>query len=464
MVNRLPDLEPPWAESPFPLAANQRGLDWIRDRDVECASPRDVKAIAAEAWRRQRAYVADRSEFYRDKLDPSADITTIDLDELNRLPFTTKKELQDARTMQPPFGTHLAAAPDAVKRIYQTSGTSGTPSIIALTRADIATWLAIGTRSYYATGLLPHNSVLTTFGAGPFVAGHTHGVIDALGARSVPVGPGDTARVVAAFESHLVDTMLTTPSFAMYLVDRFDRAGVDAAEFGLIHLILGGEPGGGLPSIRDRIEAAFSATVTEAMGLGDVSPSLFGECPAQRGLHFSGQGLVWPELIDDSGALVQIEDGAEGELVYTHLQREAMPLVRFRSGDHVAIQTTACPCGRSSFTMRIAGRVDDMFIVRGVNVYPSAVQAIVGEFVPAVTGRMRVIVPTTTVSVSPPVPLEIEVPDGEPPSDDLGERIARAIRDQLKFRAGIDLVPQNRFGSAEYKTRAVVRRDGEENG
>jgi phenylacetate-CoA ligase len=453
----MTNLRPPWKGTHLALADNDRGLDWIRDRRIECATTDELNSIAEAAWTRQRTHVAERSEFYRTKL--GTDITDIGLRSLSEVPFTTKSELHSAQQARAPFGSHLAVDPKAVKRVYQTSGSSGRPSLIALTKADIQTWKTIGSRSYFATSLHPHNSVLTTFGAGPFVAGHTHGILEILGARSVPVGPGDTDRVIAAFEAGLVDTLLSTPSFALYLVDRFARDGVDAREFGVIHLILGGEPGGGLPTIRDAIETAFGATVTEAMGLGDVSPSMFGECPAQQGLHFGAAGLVWPELIDTEGNLVPIEAGAEGELVYTHLEREAMPVIRFRSGDYVAIQTTNCPCDRTTFTIRIAGRVDDMFIVRGVNVYPSAVQAVAGEFVPAVTGRIRAVVPESTVSVTPPVPIEVEIPDANSPHHDLATAIAAAIKARLKFRAVVTLVPQSSFGSAEYKTSPVIRRD-----
>ena len=344
-----------------------------------------------------------------------------------------------------------------MKRIYQTSGTSGSPSLIALTAADLHTWRTIGTRSYYATGIREHNSVLITFGAGPFVVGHIHGVLEDLGARTVPIGPGDTDRVLTAFEHRIVDTMLTTPSYALYLIERYERSGVDAQSLGLIHFITGGEPGGGLPGIRSRIEDAFAADVTEAMGLGDITPSLFGECPAKNGMHFGGDGLVWPELVDQSGHPLEIEAGAEGELVYTHLQREAMPLVRFRSGDYIKILTTNCPCGRTSFTIRISGRIDDMFIVRGVNVYPSAVQAIVAGFMPEVTGRMRVVLEETGIAVAPPVPIEVEISDGAEINSDLPERIAATIRERLSFRATITLLPQGSFGSAAYKTGAIRR-------
>jgi phenylacetate-CoA ligase len=439
------------------LADNDRGLDWIVDRDAECSSPGDQHSVASAAWRQQREYVFARSGFYRRKLGDGMDVTGIELADLRELPLTTKQELQAAQQEQPPYGDHLAAEPDDVKRVYRTSGTSGTPTTIALTRSDIAVWATVGTRSYYATGVRPHNSVLSTFGAGPFVVGNTHDVVEELGARLVPVGPRNTGLVMSTLRAGLADTLLTTPSFALHLIDRLAAEGVDPSGLGLAHLITGGEPGGGLDSIRRGLESVFEATVTEAMGLGDIAPSLFGECPAQQGMHFCGQGLVWPELIDTDGEPVPIEAGAEGELAYTHLQREAMPLIRFRSGDRVRITTTGCPCGRTSFAMRIAGRVDDMFIVRGVNVYPSAVQDVVAEHLPAVTGRIRITVPPPGLPVQPPVPIKVEVSDGVSTPAGLADRVAETIRSRLRFRAAVELVPQQIFGSADYKTRAVVR-------
>jgi phenylacetate-CoA ligase len=452
---------PPWADGlGNPRLADHCGLDWIWDRDVECLGADDLRAASSEVWRKQAEGLQARSPFLRRKmLDAGVDLRRVQrVDDLARVPLTTKAELARSQEDEPPFGSHLAVDPGDVKRVYQTSGTSGRPSLLALTWPDVVTWRAIGARSYYATGLHPHNSLLSTFGAGPFVAGHTHGVADDIGVRSVPVGPGDTARVLSTFERGIVDTTLGTPSFALYLASLFAERGLDGPGFGVTHLISGGEPGGGVPTIRDHIEAAFGARVTEMMGLGDVAPSLFGECPMQQGMHFSGQGLVWPELIDQhSGEPVEIEPGAVGEAVYTSLEREAMPVVRFRSGDLLQVLGTSCECGRTGFRMRCLGRTDDMFIVRGVNVYPSAIQDVVGRFRPRVTGRLRVVRVGDAVSIDPPVPVEAELPAGGTQDTALAESIASAIRSTLLFRADVRLVRHGEFGDAAYKTRLTRR-------
>jgi phenylacetate-CoA ligase len=227
----------------------------------------------------------------------------------------------------------------------------------------------------------------------------------------------------------------------------------------LTHIVTGGEPGGGIPAIRDHIQNVLGVTVTEVMGIGDIAPSLFGECPEQQGMHFCGGGHVWAELVDPSSrAPMTIEAGAVGEIVYTHLTREAMPVVRFLSGDLVKIEGSPCECGRATFRMRVIGRRDDMFIVRGVNVYPSAILAVVARFRPRVTGRARVIRKTADVSVTPPVPVEVEVPDGLVGDSRLAADVEAAIHSTLIFRAKVDLVPEQAFGASGYKTRLTETR------
>jgi len=181
-------------------------------------------------------------------------------------------------------------------------------------------------------------------------------------------------------------------------------------------------------------------------------------------MHFCGQGFVWPELIDPAThESLPIETGVVGEAVYTTLQREAMPLVRFRSGDIMEVMGTSCACGRTSFRARCLARTDDMFIVRGVNVYPSAIVAVVGEFHPHVTGRARVVLPIGAVAVDPPVLVEVEVADGSDASHAsevaaFAGRIADAIRQRLTFRARVELVAPAAFRDAGYKTNLFARR------
>jgi phenylacetate-CoA ligase len=434
--------------------------DWIWDREIETASEDEKRAIASQAWDRQFQHLIEGSEFYARKFrEAGIGTSKVSLADISRLPFTTKDELRSAVDERPPFGTNAGVDPERIKRVYQTSGTSGSPTVIALTTKDMETWTSIGARTYYATGIHDHHSVLTTFGAGPFVAGHTHFVLTRVGARAVPVAPGDTTRVVFGLKAGLADTLLATPSFAQYLANRLESSDVAPGSLELRHVVTGGEPGGGIPAIRDHIERVLGVTVNEVMGIGDIAPSLFGECPTQQGMHFCGTGHVWPELVDpDTQQPMAIEAGALGELAYTHLTREAMPVVRFLSGDIVRIEGTSCDCGRTSFRMRCLARRDDMFIVRGVNVYPAAILAVVGEFRPRVTGRARVVRHGTGVSVQPPVPIEIEIPASRENDGALAAEIEEAIHIRLTFRCKVDLIPEEAFGESGYKTNLTVKR------
>jgi phenylacetate-CoA ligase len=434
--------------------------DWIWDRDVETASDDENTTNASAAWDRQLRHLAEGSWFYARKFrDAGIGTTRVRLADLAKLPFTTKDELRQAAEERPPFGTNAGVAPEHVKRVYQTSGTTGSPSVIALSHTDMQTWTTIGARTYYATGIHEHHSVLTTFGAGPFVAGHTHFVLTRVGARAVPVAPGDTARVLFGLRAGLADTLLSTPSFAQYLANRLEGTDPDPSSLPLHHVVTGGEPGGGIPAIRDHIQRVLGVTVNEVMGIGDIAPSLFGECPRQQGMHFCGTGHVWPELIDpNTQEPMAIETGAVGELVYTHLTREAMPVVRFLSGDIVRIEGTSCECGRTSFRMRCLARRDDMFIVRGINVYPAAILAVVGEFKPRVTGRARIVRRGVDVAVLPPVPVEVEISAPSGSDAALAAEIEEAVHVKLSFRSKVELVPEQTFGDSGYKTNLTVTR------
>ena len=433
--------------------------DWIWEREIETASPEDTFRLASGAWERQFRRLREASPFYARKFkEAGLGSSFVGLADLNRIPFTTKDDFRKAIDADPPFGSNLCVETNMVKRVYQTSGTTGAPNVLALTRADMETWTVIGTRTYYATGIHEHSSVLSTFGAGPFVAGHTQFALLRIGSRTVPVAPGDTERVLFGLKAGLADTLLATASFAQYLANRLDKT-EDPSAMPLTHIVTGGEPGGGIPAIRDHIEKVLGVAVTEVMGIGDVAPSLFGECPHQQGMHFCGMGHVWPELIDPKTLEpMQIETGAVGELVYTSLTREAMPVVRFRGGDIVRIEGTSCGCERTTFRMRVLGRRDDAFKVRGVLVYPTAILSIVGDYRPRVTGRARVVRNTGEVSVMPPVPIEVEVADGRESDPKLAAEIADAIHSKLVFRSQVTLVPESEFGEAGYKTRLTVNR------
>jgi phenylacetate-CoA ligase len=221
--------------------------------------------------------------------------------------------------------------------------------------------------------------------------------------------------------------------------------------------MVAGEPGGGEPAMRRTLEDYWNASVTEAMGIGDISVSLWGECEEKQGMHFSGQGFVHVELVHpESGAPVEMKDGARGELVYTHLRHRAAPLLRFRSRDHVEMHAGLCACGRPAPRVRCIGRTDDMLIVRGVNLFPSAVREVVNRFAPKVSGAIRIRPRADGVRQEPPLPLEVELAKGVP-SEGIDEEIRRTIRETLLVTTEVTLVPWGTLPRSDYKSKLVDR-------
>jgi phenylacetate-CoA ligase len=425
----------------------------LHDPASETRDPADQRARDEAALLAQLASLRQRSPFYRDKL---AGVEVDGLDDLAALPFTVKEELRASIAAAPPLGRHLATAPEAVRRIFSTSGTTGDPIYIAVTDADLAAWTEIGARSYRACGIEPGRRAVLTYNSGPFVAGVVLDAWTRLGATVVPVGSGNTERLVRAFQVLGTDALACTPSYAIYLADWCRARDLDPAGLGVRQIAVAGEPGGGEPATRALIQDSFGANVREALGIADVSPSLWGECKEQAGMHFCGRDFVYPELIDpETNAALPWDDGAEGELVYTSLVREAMPVVRFRSRDRVLVTARPCTCGRTSVRVRCIGRTDDLLIVRGTNLFPTAVREVVASFRPRVGGPILIRPAHTGVRQDVPPRVIVELGAGERPDDELAGEIQVAIRGKLVTSTTVELVPYGTLPRSEYKSRLV---------
>ncbi len=410
-------------------------------------------------YRRQIAYLFSHSQFYREKLQAAGYENAAEiggLDDIARLPFTEKDELRATRSEAEPIGTHRAAPMRSIARIFSTSGTTGTPSYIPLTAADHAQWLRISSRSYSASGLKAGDRLISTYNAGPFVAGIGLDAMHALGLCHIPIGSGNTERLLVAMQQLKVEALALTPSYALHLAERARERNIDLSSGSVERLIVAGEPGGGEPAMRARLEELWGAKVTEAMGIGDIAATLWGECEAQAGMHFSGRDFVHFELIEpESGEVLALEDGAGGELVYTHLSREAAPMLRFRSRDHVVMRTGACACGRTSPRIRCVGRTDDMLIVRGVNVFPAAIRELVGAFQPAASGRISIRPRRKGYRQDPPLKVVVELGKGQAGSEKLAAAIRNRIRETLLVSVEIAFAPYGSLPRSDYKSKLV---------
>jgi len=423
--------------------------------EVETRPWEEQLALDDASYRTQLAYLRGRSPFYRAKL---AGHDAGELRDIAQLPLTDKGELRATCTADNPIGAHLCAAPSEIVRIYSTSGTTGAPSYVPLTAGDLDNWVTGSARSYAASGVAAGQRIVSTYNAGPFVAGAALAAFDRIGLCHIPVGTGNTERLVLAIERLEAQAVVLTPSYAAHLVEWAAERNVDLRASSVERVLVAGEPGGGEPSFRAQLEEGWGARVTEAMGIGDIGASLWGECEEQAGMHLGARGFVHPELIDpETGAALAWEDGATGELVLTHLRHRAAPLVRFRTRDHVRVWATRCACGRTSPRVRCIGRTDDMVIVRGVNVFPSAVREVVAAFAPAVSGQILVKPPTPGVKQEPPLPVAVELARDAPPDDALADAIRERLRNVLVVQTRVELVPWGALGRSEYKSKLVQR-------
>jgi phenylacetate-CoA ligase len=400
-------------------------------------------------YRVQLAYLLEHSAFYREKL--GATPVSDRLADIAELPLTEKAELRSTVTAENPFGAHLCVGSPEIVRIYSTSGTTGTPSYIPLTASDLENWVAGSTRSYAASGVVAGQRIVSTYNAGPFVAGAALGAFERIGLTHIPVGTGNTERLIRSVELLRPEAVVLTPSYAAYLAENFDLEGSSVER-----ILVAGEPGGGEPAFRANLEAGWGARVTEAMGIGDIGVSLWGECEEQDGMHLGARGFVHPELIDpETGAALELDDSATGELVLTHLHHRAAPLLRFRTRDHVEVRTSPCRCGRTGPRIRCIGRTDDMLIVRGVNVFPAAVREVVSAFAPDVSGHILVKPRTAGVKQEPPLPVSVELARGATADDALAGAIRDRLRSVLVVQTRVELVPWGSLQRSEYKATLV---------
>ena len=430
------------------------------DPEVETLDTREQFRIDSRQYGVQIDYLLANSAFYRDKLAQAGIHSAADAGPLERiaeLPFTEKDELRRTQAELPPFGAHLACAPERLVRIFSTSGTTGVPCFIGLTRNDLDMYATNVARGYTAAGFTPAHRLVVGFNAGPFVAGAVYYGFDKIGCTVAPIGTGNTERLLTSIQRLSATGISCTPSYALYLIDWCQERGIDTHGLGLKNIITAGEPGGGEPLIRERIESAFDCKVRESMGIGDISLSTWAEDDDGKGMHFMARGYAHVELIDpQTGKPVPWEHEAEGELVYTALRHESMPLLRFRSRDHVIINMEPNPTGRTGPRIRCIGRTDDMLIVRGVNLFPTAIRSILNEFKPDVGEVFQIRPRSPGISQTPPLPVVIELGQGVASAPAmLRERLTEKIRSKLYVTTDIRFVSYGELPRETYKYKLV---------
>jgi phenylacetate-CoA ligase len=388
-------------------------------------------------WERlssQLPELREKNPFYRAKLPKTGR-------ELGELPFTTKSELSEDQAAHPPFGTNLTYPIEQYVRLHQTSGTTGHPLRFLDTRESWDWWRECWQSVYRAAGITARDRIFFAFSFGPFVGfWSAFAGAERLGALCLTGGAMTTTERVAAIVATEATVLMSTPTYALRLAEAAREEGIDLARSALRVSIHAGEPGASIPATRDRIEKELGVEAFDHTGATEVGAYGF-SCSARDGVHVNESEFI-VEVVDAAG---EARDQGEGELVLTNLGRWGTPVIRYRTGDRVQAVRGTCSCGRTLVKLAggIAGRVDDMVTVRGVNVFPSAIEAIVRRF--EAVGEYRV--ELARVREMDELRCIIEAPP------EVADRVGIAIHRELGIRCLVESVSPGTLPRFEMKAR-----------
>lgn len=347
----------------------------IWNETMECMSREDMRKVQGARLKKTVERVYHNTPFYRKKMQEMG-VTPDDIrsvDDIVKLPFTTKQDLRDNY----PFG--LFACPmSEIVRLHASSGTTGRPTVVGYTRRDLAIWSEMVTRCLCAYGTDKNDIFHVAYGYGLFTGGlGLHGGVENLGATVIPMSSGNTAKQIQLLHDFGPTAIACTPSYALYLADAIHSSGIPREEFKLRVGMFGAEPW--TENMRKEIEQKLGIKAYDIYGLSEImGPGVAHECECQSGAHIIEDHVI-PEIIDPK-TLQPLGYGKEGELVFTTITKEGLPLLRYRTKDLTTLTDEPCACGRTNVRMsRIVGRSDDMLIIRGVNVFPSQVESVILE-------------------------------------------------------------------------------------
>ena len=381
------------------------------------------------------------------------------LDDLRRFPFIDKVVLRDRQLSVPPFGDLVAVPEEEIVYISASSGSTGIPTASPFTARDFDEWIDYEARQFWSSGLRPtdryaHSLNFSLFVGGPCVLG-----AQKLGALSIHAGTLPSERLLAILKQFQATAIWTTPSYAWYLGETAVKEGIDPKrDLAVRRIFVAGEPGGSIPETRARIEALWGAEVYDYYGLSDIFGSCAGMCEAKDGLHWAEDHIHIEVLNPETGE--PVPEGERGEMVLTTLKKAARPMIRFRTGDIVSITTEPCRCGRTSLRLKgIHGRLDDMLIIKGVNLFPSDVEAVARKEA-ALTGEYKLVV--ERINHLDRLTIEVEHVHGfNGAPDELAARFAGHVKAITGVHADVRMLPPDTLPRATHKAKRVEdRRQG----
>lgn len=423
---------------------------------IETMSEEEMKGLQWKRLKKQLRYNYDHSIYYREKFK-GAGLTPPDIrsfEDFQKIPLMTKDEHRQAQKESierfgHPYGLMTCAPIEKIVRISSTSGTTGMPTLYTLTKHDVGVVNEMHCRKYWRAGLRPGHIVLQALSLSMFTGGlPLSDGIQAMGLCCVPIGiEGGTKRIIDILQLTKPQVLIATPSFGEYLIEKAPSLlGKEAKDLGIRWFFCAAEPGGGIPAVRERLRDGFNARVFDHTGGGHAFHGICCGDPEYRGMHFISPDHCILELIHpETKEPVEMKDGAIGEMVFTFIDWEGGPFLRYVLGDMLRIYTQPCACGFPGIRFKILGRGDDMLIVKGVNIYPAAIKDAISHFHPRTTGTLKILIDQPGPLVKPPLRLKVEygmkVRQNELPI--LKEELKKYIKDNLRVNPEVELVPPN---------------------
>jgi phenylacetate-CoA ligase len=444
----------PWPSSGR-VVLPERDTDHVAPE--EKMDPEERNSIIFAKLQAQLRYCWERSPFYRQLWEKAGVFpeSVRSLDDLALLPYVTKDMIRADQAAEPPFGSNVCCPPEAIAHIHGTSGTTGRPTAFAISKDDWLRIAAAHARIMWSFGIRPSDTVFI----GSFFSlylGSWGALIgaEALGARAFPFGagvPGQTERALEYLDLIRPTAFYGTPSYALHLAKVAGERGIDPRTFGFRVMFFSGEPGAGIPATKRRIEETFGASCIDAGSMAEMTPWMTNsECSHRTGMHL-WDDIVYTELIDrDSGSVIT-GDG-EGIPVYTHLERTSQPMIRLWSGDLTRVTSEPCPCGRTYRRLPdgIYGRVDDMLIVRGVNLYPNVVENALAS-VPGVGPEYRLV-------VERPSELDAFLLEIESHDTATADLVQNSVKTATGLTPNVTVHTPGTLETTEFKSRRVIDR------
>jgi len=435
---------------------------------VETMPYEKVRELQLTKVKRQVNYNYDNSIFYRRKFD-QAGIKPEDIKswkDFTSIPLMNKEEQRKAQTESlerfgNPYGIITCAPLNKIIRISSTSGTTGTPTLYTLTKNDTKIITELHARKNWRMGLKPGHVVLHALALSMFTGGVP--VIDAMqeyGLCVVPVGAeAKTRKILEFIELTKPYALKCTPSLAEHMIEQAPKIiGKEVGDLGIKLVSCGGEPGVGIPAVKKRIEEAYGAKLYDNIGGAHTFHGISCRDGVYRGMHLVSPDYCVLELVDpETKSPIEITDGAIGEMVFTFLDWEGGPFLRYDLGDMLQVFTKPCECGWPDIRFKIIGRADDMLIVKGVNIYPMAIKNFVASFMPRTTGAVRILLDKPGHRVTPPLKLKVEydqaVSESELPL--LKKEMEQLMSDIHRIRSDITFVPPYSLERESHKTKLI---------